>query len=603
VTGVQTCALPISTPIRFHDHSIPASEIVEYDSRYKKLISFILDNVYLFNGQLSELPKNSDAIFITANGKLTKRRFSLSGGSVGLFEGKKIGRAKNLEKLESEIKEIKRKIEDIKQELAKEQHEIIQLKNSTRKDQITLLQADIAQLNETMVSFRTRKEQYAEILSSQSTKKEDITEKIFEFQQEIDRLRPQAELSQADLDALLVKTGNLQAELRNQHEIVEIKLNSNNLETLQYHQQKNKIGNLEQEIGFKTASLESSQERVEKNLLELGKSEEEIKELIAASALSDEEIVRMYQEKEEMEAGLNESERLYYNSRGEIDELEKNVRALQHSREQVDTILMELNNSQGEVKLHLSSMKERLSVEFNVDLDVIMLEQVIEAEILPEDQLKNRVTDVKDKMERLGQINPMAMDAYNEIKQRYDFITAQRDDLTRAKESLKTTMDEIDLAAKANFMQAYEGIKANFVKVFRTLFNEGDDCDLVILTPEDPLNSGIEIIAKPKGKRPLTINQLSGGEKTLTATSLLFAIYLLKPAPFCIFDEVDAPLDDVNLDKFNNIIRTFSKDSQFIIVTHNKRTMSASDVIYGITMVEEGVSKVVPVDLRELEVE
>ena len=110
----------------------------------------------------------------------------------------------------------------------------------------------------------------------------------------------------------------------------------------------------------------------------------------------------------------------------------------------------------------------------------------------------------------------------------------------------------------------------------------------------------IDIIAKPKGKRPLTINQLSGGEKTLTATALLFSMYLLKPAPFCIFDEVDAPLDDANIDKFNNIIRNFSKDSQFVIVTHNKRTMSSTDVIYGITMVEKGISRVVPVDLREL---
>jgi chromosome segregation protein len=118
--------------------------------------------------------------------------------------------------------------------------------------------------------------------------------------------------------------------------------------------------------------------------------------------------------------------------------------------------------------------------------------------------------------------------------------------------------------------------------------------------PTNPLESAIEIIAKPKGKKPLSINQLSGGEKTLTATSLLFAFYLLKPAPFCIFDEVDAPLDDANIDKFNAIVRKFSEESQFIIVTHNKRTMSSTDVIYGITMVEQGVSQVVPVDLREL---
>jgi chromosome segregation protein len=194
----------------------------------------------------------------------------------------------------------------------------------------------------------------------------------------------------------------------------------------------------------------------------------------------------------------------------------------------------------------------------------------------------------------------MAMEAYDEIKVRFDFISTQKEDLIKAKESLLSTILEIDQVAKDTFLDAFDKIKENFIKVFRSLFTEQDDCDLILLDPDNPLESPIEIIAKPKGKRPLTINQLSGGEKTLTATSLLFSIYLLKPAPFCIFDEVDAPLDDANIDKFNQIIQKFSKESQFIIVTHNKRTMASTDIIYGITMIEAGVSRVVPVDLREL---
>ena len=170
----------------------------------------------------------------------------------------------------------------------------------------------------------------------------------------------------------------------------------------------------------------------------------------------------------------------------------------------------------------------------------------------------------------------------------------------KAKESLFNTIHEIEGVASQTFMDAFSKIKEHFTRVFRSLFNEGDECDLKLTDPAKPLESEIDIIAKPKGKRPLTINQLSGGEKTLTATALLFSMYLLKPAPFCIFDEVDAPLDDANIDKFNTIIRNFSKDSQFVIVTHNKRTMTSTDVIYGITMVEKGISRVVPVDLREL---
>ena len=194
------------------------------------------------------------------------------------------------------------------------------------------------------------------------------------------------------------------------------------------------------------------------------------------------------------------------------------------------------------------------------------------------------------------------MEAYKEIQDRYEFIDKEKRDLVEAKESLIKTIDEIDKVAKESFLVSFDKIKNNFKTVFRSLFTEDDDCDLVINDQENPLESSIEIMAKPKGKKPLTINQLSGGEKTLTATSLLFAIYLLKPAPFCIFDEVDAPLDDNNIDKFNKIINKFSNSSQFIIVTHNKRTMNNADIIYGITMPEQGVSKVVPVDLRNLKI-
>ena len=162
------------------------------------------------------------------------------------------------------------------------------------------------------------------------------------------------------------------------------------------------------------------------------------------------------------------------------------------------------------------------------------------------------------------------------------------------------TIDEIDDTASKKFMEAFEQAREHFIRVFRSLFLEDDTCDLLLSDPQNPLESRIEIIAKPKGKRPLSINQLSGGEKTLTATALLFSLYLLKPAPFCIFDEVDAPLDDTNIAKFNNIIKDFSANSQFIIVTHNKKTMAAVDVMYGVSM-QQGVSQVIPVDFRMLQ--
>ena len=251
-----------------------------------------------------------------------------------------------------------------------------------------------------------------------------------------------------------------------------------------------------------------------------------------------------------------------------------------------------------ELRMQLNSLKERLSVEFNLDLN-----EILDKEPSPdwtEDELKEKVARQKSQLDNYGPINPMAVEAFNEIKERHTFIIAQKDDLAKAKESLLQTISEIELTAKDNFLTAFTAIRTNFIKVFRSLFTEDDDCDLILLDPSNPTESDVQIIAKPKGKRPLSISQLSGGEKTLTAIALLFGIYLLKPAPFCIFDEVDAPLDDSNIDKWNNIIRKFSKESQFIIITHNKRTMSATEVIYGITMAEPGVTQVVAVDFTEM---
>jgi chromosome segregation protein len=246
----------------------------------------------------------------------------------------------------------------------------------------------------------------------------------------------------------------------------------------------------------------------------------------------------------------------------------------------------------------LNALKERLSVEFNIDINDLLETEIPDGE--SEQDLRERTDKLKKQLDEFGAINPMALEAFKEMNERYEFIQGQKKDLMEAKASLLSTIQEIDDTAKEKFMSAFIMVRENFIKVFRSLFNEEDSCDLILTDPNRPLESDIDIIAKPKGKRPLSINQLSGGEKTLTATAILFSLYLLKPAPFCIFDEVDAPLDDTNIDKFNKIIRKFSANSQFIVVSHNKRTIASTDVVYGVTMVEQGISRVVPVDLRQL---
>ncbi|MFC4872515.1 chromosome segregation protein SMC [Negadavirga shengliensis] len=588
---------------KIYANAVAATEIIEYDSKYARLIAYMLDDVYIFNGDIKEIPTVQEAIFITENGKFIDRKFSISGGSVGLFEGKRIGRAKNLEKLEKEIKELNKKISLVRNNLDKKTGELMKLKAVNYKQAIDELQQEIITINQEYVSIKTKKEQLSELLSSNADKKEDILDKINRISEELEENTPQLDLEKTAFAEIEEALEEINDHLEQSSEELSVRSNQYNQENILYHQQLNKLNNIDQEIGFKQSTFENSKTRIEKGQHELGLIDQEIKTLIDNNEIKDDELIELYTEKEGIEKAVAEAEKEYYGSRGKIDELEKEIRETQKSKENIDTLIMELRQSGNEINLKLSGIKERISVEFELDLDKIMEESREtgpEYEQKDEATIREEVQKAKDRLEKIGPINPMAMEAYDEIKERHSFITEQKDDLIKAKDSLIETIKEIDQVAKDTFLDAFEKIKTNFVKVFRSLFTAEDDCDLKLTEPDNPLESSIEIIAKPKGKRPLSINQLSGGEKTLTATSLLFSIYLLKPAPFCIFDEVDAPLDDANIDKFNQIIQTFSNESQFIIVTHNKRTMVSTDIIYGITMIEAGVSRVVPVDLREL---
>jgi chromosome segregation protein len=592
-----------ATPVKMYPNAFPATQIIEFDQRYSRLMSYILDKVYVYEGDTKTIPSDDDNTFITKSGKVTRRKFSLSGGSIGLFEGKKIGRARNLEKLDKEIKELTHKVEDIRTSLLDRQRELERLRNNTLKQQIEEAQNSIRLVSDEHISVRTKQEQFSNMLNSADLRKEDILEKIDSLTTELEDIRPKAVHAQQEQQQQEERLKLFSDDLALQNELLGHKSAEYNEQNIFFHQQENRVKSVEQEIRFKVESMDQSTVRIESNTVELNNNEAEIKIIVETTHSNDEELISMYSQKEQMEQGLGEVEKDYYSGRGEIDLFEKELRETHHQRQNIDTLLMELQSQVNESKLQLNSVRERLSVEFNLDLDVVLEQSPAEEESgkqPDEEKLREQVARIRERLDTMGPINPMAMEAYTEIKERNDFIIAQKDDLTRAKESLFLTIHEIEGVASQTFMEAFDKIKEHFTRVFRSLFNEGDECDLKLADPSKPLDSEIDIIAKPKGKRPLTINQLSGGEKTLTATALLFSMYLLKPAPFCIFDEVDAPLDDANIDKFNTIIRNFSKDSQFVIVTHNKRTMTTTDVIYGITMVEKGISRVVPVDLRQL---
>jgi chromosome segregation protein len=583
-------------------NAIPALNVVEVDKHYQPLCNHLLRNVYLID-DANELALNNatlpeGVVLIGKSGKFNKSKHAMAGGSVGLFEGKRIGRAKNLEALLKVIKLIDVELAEFKRRFEELQNKLAGLKASVKTAEIKQKQQDLNRLNTELITVKTRQEQYQTFIENSLNRKDDIARKIESIKEEMFALRPQLEelktQKQIQNDLLAEK----QADFNELNEYVSVQSNSYNQENIRFHQQQNKVSGLVKDLDYRETQQESLDTRIKQNNADLEKVKVAIQENLQQSDNSDDDLLGMYEQKDELEKATQQAEQEYYAWRGKITESENEVTALRRKKDNAEIIENELKDERNNLKLELNALKERLSVEFNVDINELPDTEIAADE--SEQDIREKTEKLKRQLDDFGAINPLAVEAYNEMNERYTFIQAQKKDLSDAKASLLATIQEIDDTAKEKFMSSFTMVRENFIKVFRSLFNEEDSCDLILTDPQHPLESDIDIIAKPKGKRPLSINQLSGGEKTLTATAILFSLYLLKPAPFCIFDEVDAPLDDTNIDKFNNIIREFSKESQFIIISHNKRTIASTDVIYGVTMVEQGISRVVPVDLREL---
>ena len=244
-----------------------------------------------------------------------------------------------------------------------------------------------------------------------------------------------------------------------------------------------------------------------------------------------------------------------------------------------------------QARAELERTFERLHAEY--ELDVAGWEPAVPAEDFDAEAARARLEEMRTRFRALGPVNLLAVDEYAKKKERWQFLTRQRADLTGARTQLLEAIAKINVTASQMFRETFARVQGHFRDVFATLF-EGGDSELRMVG-DDPLDCEIEIVAKPRGKHLQSISLMSGGERALTAIALLFAIYLEKPSPFCLLDEVDAPLDDANVDRFIHMLERFSAKTQFVVITHNKRTMEAARCLYGVTMQELGVSKLVSV--------
>jgi len=576
---------------------IPAMNVIEVDEHYRPLAEHLLGNVYIAESEAA-LENSNGAVVLEKTGKYVKGKYSLTGGSVGLFEGKKIGRAKNLEKLQEEVRRRQTVVADLKTAIQEKHNEVVGYNEQLKEHAMRQTQDDINRLTNFVFSLENKIENLHSMQGSSQDRLEELQLNLEETIAGIEDTRNAWSDLVRIVGELKEKAQVAEEDYRSAETAYNGATAGYNEFNLQVTRQHSKINALKQELQFKTRQLDDLRNQVEVNASQLKQTNESIAESEELLSNSEGVLVGLLRRKEEEEKTLNEADQAYYNLRNALGERESELRHKVKEKEQLEHLLSGIKDRLNELKLQLAGMKERLHVEFKINLDDI-IDQPRTGEV-PAEELQEKADRMKKRLENLGEVNPTAIEAFTEMKKRYEFILEQKNDLVSAKDSLLQTIQEVEATANQQFLDTFNKVRENFQRVFKSLFTEEDTADMVLENPENLAETGIDIVAKPKGKRPSSISQLSGGEKTLTATALLFSIYLIKPAPFCILDEVDAPLDDANVGKFTNMIRQFSENSQFIIVTHNKMTMSTVDVIYGVTMQEPGVSKLVPVDFRGL---
>lgn len=598
LSSFETYNLPLIPQISYQK----AIDLVQVDEPYIKLCNHLLQGVYMVepNQSISQLPE-SDLVFLHTNGQFTNRKHSLSGGSIGLFEGKKIGRKKNLVFLEELIGKKEKEEENVVNTIHQIKNEISTIHSLNIQKELSEQKQKLQKIIQQRMSTQSRKDGITQFVQDLKNKIQHTQHQIESSNNELNNILHSLDIERLSLDQAKEKIALTDGNFRGLAERLSSVSSLYNDKNIQFLRQENKVEAFQRELNIKEKQIIERQNTISQNKIMLNKSIQENNYLTANLIKFSEQIEEILSLKSSRQINISEAESQFFEERNQIVKLEDFIRKQNKERQDKQIAINTSKESFNDTKFEISSLSQRLRIEFEVNVNDILN---IEPKGLGSmEELIPQVEKMKTKLDNYGEVNPLAIEAFDEMQERYTNILTQKNDILDAKLSLERTLNEIEQTATIRFLEAFTQVRTHFIEVFRSLFTEDDNCDLVLVDPNNPLDSKIEIIAKPKGKKPQSISQLSGGEKTLTAIALLFSLYLLKPAPFCIFDEVDAPLDDTNISKFNKIIKKFSGESQFIIVTHNKLTMASVQTIYGVYMEEQGVSGIAAVDLRDYQIQ
>jgi chromosome segregation protein len=384
------------------------------------------------------------------------------------------------------------------------------------------------------------------------------------------------------------------------------------------------------QLGEKRAAAEAATLRLQRTDAELAARAERLTEEIdvasrRATALRDAcdqlaaELALVREQRDGDVRVLDEGRTGYQQRLSGLTEVEMAARELRTRADRLGSEVNQLELRDGQVRMTRQVVEDQVAERYQIEVPTVLTEYHLRAPV--SDTEENRLIELRELIDRMGtDINLTAIEEYAEVSTRFEFLSAQKIDLERAVDQLQRAIDKINKTSRKLFKDTFDAVNATFKEVYPRLFRGGQASLSLTMAPErgganaggegeggpvptrniDLLDAGIDIMAQPPGKKNTTIDQLSGGEKALTAVALVFSIFLIKPSPFCILDEVDAPLDEANVDRYNELVREMTDRSQFIVITHNKRTMEAADNLYGVTMQEPGVSKLVSVNLSRI---
>lgn len=576
-----------------------AIDVARFDERYAPLFRYLLDRVLLVEDATVAkriAARYSSLRCITLEGEATTSVGVTRGGSKRQNEGGSLGKQKQIETLGREIAELqdKRAALRTRRSALSSEHDALDLKPLA--DAVKSIEKEMNAVEMRIAQLEFERKRAHDIIAKNR-------EEIAELQQEREQLHVALAAAQPELERLRTEKSDVEQQmgrLAQERDSAETTSNEKlqgvqELEILSV-QLKGNLTNAENELQRSRAAIESIRatrakrtEDIEAARRDIATAQQSIAGNTAQLKLLYDELAALEERRQQVEA---ESRRL----RDEMHRIQLRIKDERRTHDDTMKAVHDLELKIADVKAKIEHLKDRAFTEFEMQL---ALKTYPPEEFVDFAALRDEIHALREKIRTLGNINFAAFEEYTQEKQRLEFLTSQRNDLIEAEKTLLTTIEEINQTAQRKFLDTFEKIRQNFIETFKSLFDPGDECDLRLEEGVDPLEANIDIIAKPRGKRPTSIHLLSGGEKTLTATALLFAIYLVKPSPFCILDEVDAPLDDANIDRFTRILRKFSDNTQFIVVTHNKRTMEAANALYGVTMEEEGVSKIVTVRFNQ----